>query len=751
MPIVPPTLDDRRFGELVDDIVRRIPAHTPEWTNPRLGDPGYTLIELFSWLTETLLYRANLIPERQRLAFMKLAGVQMRPAVAARGLVSIGFGDDTTMPVNIEPLASLKGPVQFETRDELTILPLTVQAYAKQKLPLNEEQQKARLIQDLAVVYGVRGRAKPYVTTPVFLNGTADNAGYDVVSRTVDGMLWLALLAADADVVDDVRQNLGAPNEGTQRILNIGVVPSMEVPGALAEVGPRARIPHVWEISAVRTDGGREVVEYHTLDVVDDTTQGLTQRGIVRVSLPEPEFIGAASNDPRQVIDAGVGARPPRLDQPDVAARLVSWIRLRPTIALHALNLSWIGINAVDIDQRQTVRGIVVGQSDGSADQTFTLPARSIEPESLVVEVDAANSGYAEWQRMDDVTTAGRDAEVFALDPEAGTIRFGDGVRGMIPPDGRRIRVAMMRAGGGRAGNVPAGSLKEISAVERGAGRVRTKLIVQQSVATIGGDDAESMQDAERRIPALFQHRDRTVTEEDYRRIAAETPGVRLGRVEVLPRFKPQQRRSDVPGVVTVLVLPHKDGTTIPAPRPDRPVLEAVYGHLDARRPLTTELYVVGAEYVPLAVSVGIEPREDVGPDEVVFQVREAVRAFLWPLMPGGANQTGWPLGTTVTDREIAVAVARVPGVQSVGDVRVFTRERLAAQENGSAAQERWNPVARDAAGVASIRLRPWQLPELLAVVVSADGIAPLQITTTAGVSGTSDSEIAVPMIPEVC
>jgi hypothetical protein len=55
MPIQPPLLDDRRFDDLVADMVARIPAHTPEWTNPRPGDPGRTLIELFAWLGDALL------------------------------------------------------------------------------------------------------------------------------------------------------------------------------------------------------------------------------------------------------------------------------------------------------------------------------------------------------------------------------------------------------------------------------------------------------------------------------------------------------------------------------------------------------------------------------------------------------------------------------------------------------------------------------------------------------------------------
>src|SRR4029077_12605279 len=94
MPILPPSLDDRRFDDLVEDLIARIPAHTPEWTNPRLGDPGRTLIDLFAWLGDALLYRATLVPERQRLAFLQLLGTGMRPAVPASGLASASFTDE---------------------------------------------------------------------------------------------------------------------------------------------------------------------------------------------------------------------------------------------------------------------------------------------------------------------------------------------------------------------------------------------------------------------------------------------------------------------------------------------------------------------------------------------------------------------------------------------------------------------------------------------------------------------------------
>jgi predicted phage baseplate assembly protein len=240
-----------------------------------------------------------------------------------------------------------------------------------------------------------------------------------------------------------------------------------------------------------------------------------------------------------------------------------------------------------------------------------------------------------------------------------------------------RVRVARVRGGGGRAGNLPPGSLSGVSG-QRTDRLPLPRLTVRQSVATTGGDDAESLAEAERRIPALFRDGDRAVTEADYRRVAADAPGVRVARVEVLARFKPQQRRSEVPGVVTLMVLPQPPAAderfAAPAPRPDRPFLEIVHAHVDARRPLATELYVVAPDYVPVGVGVSVSVRDGFGRDGVLQGVRDALRALLWPLPTGGPDGAGWPLGRAVRERELEVAVSRVAGVGGVNGISLFTR-----------------------------------------------------------------------------
>ncbi|MGK3998401.1 putative baseplate assembly protein [Sorangium sp. So ce1024] len=732
MPIQPPRLDDRAYDDLVAELIARIPAHTPEWTHAAPGDPGRTLLELFAWLGDALLYRANLVPERQRLVFLKLLGVPLRSALPARGIVSVHFdGDAPRPPAPLRAGAELGGPVPFETTGEVTVLPLSAVAYGKRALTDAEARQMAPIVEELRALYRLPGRALPYVTTPAFPEDRLRPEGFDVIADTADGCLWLALLAPKASAVAATRDELARGPDGRPHVLNVGVVPALSLPATLDELPERRRIAHVWEMTTDEAIQGEPV--YRALDVLHDGTDGLNRQGVVRLVLPGAG-IGAPTNDVRAAIDAGVGPRPPRLDDPQLADRLVAWLRLRPTERLESLRIGHVSINAVEIDQRRTVRDRVVAQSSGAPDQAIQLSATSIEEETLVLEVAEPGQPFVPWQRVGDLATQGRDAAAFTLDPEAGVVRFGDGARGRVPAAGARVRVARMRSGGGAQGNLPPGSLKAITAWDPAGARVNNLKVVQRA-PTAGGVAAETLAEAEARIPALLRHRERAVTEEDFRALAATTPGLHLGRVEVLPRFKPHQRRSGVPGAVSVMVLPLKAARQPPNPRPDRPFLEAVFGWLDPRRVLGTELYVIGPEYVGLALTVGVSLREGFGREEGLAAVRDALRAWLWPLPPGGAAGLGWPLGGAVSTLELAVAVARVPAVAAVRGVRLFLREG-----------DRFRRASAGGAQPESVQLLAWQLPELLAVV-AVEGDPPDDLREPAGGEG----GIPIPVVPEVC
>ena len=752
MPITPPRLDDRRYADLVDELLARVPAHTPEWTPQQVGDPGRTLVELFAWLADAVLYRANLVPERQRLAFLQLLGMPLNPARAAQGVVSLILDEKNPVTaVTLAKEARLAGSVNFETLAEVTVLPVSGECYFKRALTTNEKGELADVIEGLRQFHKIKGEVDAYVTTPVFVDGMASRAGLDLVQDTADRTLWIALLAARPEDVVTVKSALAGDGEGRQ-ILNVGIAPAITLPESFDEIRRAGQLDHSWWISTADLLDDKPV--YSSLRRIDDSTQEYTRRGIERLVLPgDVADFGVLEGDARKEANAGVGDRPPRLDDPERLARLVAWLRLRPADKLESLALSWAGINAVEIDQRQSLRDRIIGQSDGSADQLLQLPLSSIEAASFELQVEESGLGYVVWQQIEDLALSGRDDGVYVLDSEAGTVRFGNGIHGRIPEAGRRIRVTQLRAGGGSAGNLAAGTLKAIEAKGLDGSAITRKLKVVQGIATDGGSDAETLAEAERRIPARLRHRNRAVTEDDYHSLVAETPGANIGRVEVLPRFMPRQRRFNVPGVVSVMVLPRKEMVEAPNPRPDQPTIQKVHDYLSARRPLATELYIIGCEYIPVAVSVGITVRAGFGQDQINYDVRQAVQRYLWCLSPYGPQGEGWPLGRPVKDRELEVVVAQVKGVNTVTGVNLF--KRLALNK-----QKVWQQVARSQQCAAiEIGLKEWQLPELLAVVVSTDGVTPESVTGqgtsgvggTGGINGTGSGSVALPVVPEIC
>src|ERR1043166_4348635 len=79
MALPVPNLDDRTFAQLVEAARQRILLTCPEWTDLSVGDPGMALLEAFAFLTETMIYRLNRLPEKSYIAFLRLLGVTLLP------------------------------------------------------------------------------------------------------------------------------------------------------------------------------------------------------------------------------------------------------------------------------------------------------------------------------------------------------------------------------------------------------------------------------------------------------------------------------------------------------------------------------------------------------------------------------------------------------------------------------------------------------------------------------------------------
>jgi hypothetical protein len=447
-------------------------------------------------------------------------------------------------------------------------------------------------------------------------------------------------------------------------LLNIGFVfdslydAMAEVP-ACPGAGQGSRAPAIeWRISSGTLAGGQPV--YRQITVEGDTTRGLTQDGTIRLRLPKSadDFGVFALSDADQL---GTGDFPPALDE-ETEKRLLCWLyAFRPNGAPFG-RLRHVAANATEVAQSKQALPEFLGTGNGQPGQRYRLVHGPVLAGTLKLEVEEVGRWVA-WLEVDHFLASGAGDRHFVVDPEAGEVRFGNGLQGLPPQIGQRIRSREYRYGGGASGNV---APKAISKVVGVAG-----VKVTNPLRAYRGADAETVPEALTRIPGELRRRDRAVTAGDFQELARMTPGAAVGRAECLPRFYPAQPKREVPGAVSVVVWPREDPAHPNAPTPDRGLLRSVCEWLDERRLVTTELYVIPPTYRRVAVAVGLEVKPGYGIEAVRRWVELVLRQYLAPLPPYGPEGQGWPLGRLVQAPELEAAALQVEGVQFLRGMKV--------------------------------------------------------------------------------
>ncbi len=721
MPLPIPNLDDRRFDDLVAEARVRLANHLPELTQIAPGDPAYALIDLFAYFTETMLYRANLIPERQRRVVLNLLQVPLRNARPSKGVVCIDAGPrSVNLPALVRDGVQLKaGSQSFTGIGELQPTPLGLAVSIKEKITDAQLVAMGLTPQDLLEQYGLKNGEKPQPFQPRNFD-----LGKEILDLTnsLDQLFYLALTIPKTLVAQlaQLREALAGIT------LNVAIAPADDIDGdEISSLSPRKLL---WEL-LTQTDAG-ELLPL-PLEILSDSSRGGRQTGVVRLRLPRNAelFDSMGVSDP---MFAGLGNLPPELPAPLGSERVAGWLRLScPDDPV--LTLGYLGVNGLDVIGQGLKQDFVVGIGTGNPDQVVNLPDNLIDPDSFELDVEE-DGAWIPWQPVDFLVDLGGAARVYRLDPVAGQVYFGDGLEaGKRPPVGMRLRIASYRYGGGIAGNVAAGEIKELSGGS-------SRLSVRHEWPCKSGVDAETVVQAERRIPQFLTHRNRAVTKQDFELLTQNNPVNPVARAMVLEGFLPganiNAARTDVPGVVSVFVLPPRYPALRQTPKPSKGLLKDVFEYLLQRVLIGTELYVLSPQFIPLAVGVTVDVLDPDTEQQTLQDIQTAVVEYLWPLAPGGARGEGWPMGGAVNTNELQTQVARVTGVRAVKVVSIFQK----TTSNG------WQRLASGQV----LSLTQYQLPELLGVSVSTSNGLPELPGGIEPVTG-SGSGVPTAVIPEVC
>ncbi|MDT3671285.1 MAG: putative baseplate assembly protein [Aromatoleum sp.] len=639
-----PVIDDRRYGDILAEIRSRIARYTPEWkpewSDVNDNDPGMILAQVFAWLSEMLIFRMARVPQLNYVKFLELIGIELMPALPARADVSFAVDETWPLPTVIVPArtqvsaAADEGPpIVFETERPLTAVAcrlLAVQAY--------------------------------------------DGAVYDDVS------------AANVDVSPTPARPAppgfapfgDAPRDDAALVLGFGFPPAYPTPDQFPTLSldlafwafeqPQDALtvqcaPATRAYAPARLEWeGWDGAAWQRVDALNDETLAFTRSGHVVLRLDSALQLARSFLGEYDTTD-------PVTKQP---REPLFWLRARLTRNQYerAPRLAAVRTNTVPALQAQTVQREILGGTTGARNQTFQIENTPLVQGSLVIEIDegiaddaaaALGATARRWAVAEDLFGAGPTDEVLAVNWTSGEVRAGDGEHGQIPvanadnPDTNVVAVEY-RFGGGKRGNVAAAAIATLVSPIDGLDGDKTTNIF----AAYGGRDEERFEEAQVRARRTLRARERAVSVDDFELLAQQAGNVK--RAKALPLAHPRFPGVAVPGAVTVIVVPDAEG---PNPLPSDGLLRTVCEYLDARRLLTTELFVVAPRYVAVAVDAQVVVDDRADPAAVKQAVENTLASYLHPLR-GGDDGSGWPFGGALRYSKIVQQVFAVAGVDSV-------------------------------------------------------------------------------------
>ena len=617
-----PNLDDRRFQDLVNESKRMVQQKCPEWTDHNVHDPGVTLIELFAWMTEQVIFRLNRIPDRNYVKFLELIGVHLFPPTAARAPITFWLSGAIPDTVRI-PAGTTVATLRTETEDSINF----TTAEALDIIPCS--------VQDAATIATGSG------ASPVWRRDALERGeGFACFSRVP--VAGDALLVGLSDAVPGCAVSLRL----ACRIEGVGVDPTNP--------------PLVWE--AWSGDG------WTACELDSDGTGGLNRDGDIVLHVPRSHTVSVIEAQRAGWLRARVTPSAP--DQPAYGASPM----------IRSMTAATIG-GTVDAVNAELVDAESIGSSEGVAGQRFRLKRQPIVPSQtpFVLEVSSAD-GWQEWKQVSDFSSSSPEDNHFVFDPVSGEIQLGPAVRepegklhnyGATPTKGTQLRVRSYATGGGSRGNVAKGTITVLKSSIPFVARVVNRR------AASGGVDGEDIENAKVRGPILLRTLGRAVTKEDYEFLAREA-APEVARVHCVAAGEGAEA-----GSIRVLIVP---AAAAGASRlrfeqlmPADETLAKIARRLDECRVIGTRVLVEPPRYNGLTIVARIRAQSKVSPTRLQEAVLDALYAYFHPIS-GGNQGTGWPFGRPVNLGEVYAVVQGVKGTELIQDLRLFAADPISGQ-----------------------------------------------------------------------
>jgi predicted phage baseplate assembly protein len=243
-----------------------------------------------------------------------------------------------------------------------------------------------------------------------------------------------------------------------------------------------------------------------------------------------------------------------------------------------------------------------------------------------------------------------------------GTITFGDGSRGMIPPRvANNIKILRYKTGGGNQGNVGSNTINIL--------RENIPYIngVNNFYSAEGGSDLEDLERLKSRATNIFKNFNRAVTAEDYEWLAKEA-STSIGRAKCLPNVGKN-------GEVILIVVPEIDAGDINLKEkilPTAELLRRVKEFIDLRKMVGTKLRVEAPIYKNISINIKLVFKKNISEVQILKdRVELLIRRFFHSLK-GGHIGNGWPFGMPMTKNEVFRALEKHDGISYLEEITII-------------------------------------------------------------------------------
>lgn len=547
-------LHDQTMLEIFNEAKQKIEFINPNWTYQEVSDPGITILELLSWLKFDQHEYLSRISGRLRIKLLKLLGINLKKRCGAKTLIQINnVKDNIDIPKNTKFKANNlifeNNELEFVSKSDILSIEFN-----------NPEFHGGKKIYDLNGIEKIKifgdKNLKPTETreftiklSNYFPKNKKINIYFEIFQEykrnVINSKTFIPFARVKWQYFGILNKNKGWHDfnfiDNTHEFLNSGTV-TLCHSGEMLPVDENYLIKCKLEKSDYDFMPKISKIKMNIFEVVQQDTQCES----IFIKKSEIKINGDTAKFEVSSHLSLYGKHLLYLKDQEYWA-IFERFKANPNAEKNVCEFEIPNQNFEDFNQNDSVfllvsylkdfeNKIIIGSGTGFSNITFEQNFEDLtiydKCKVMVGEKNKRNLSFKIWDRVEDFFMSSKFDNHFVYEENAKIIAFGDNHHGAVPENERNnIRFCELCFTKGQESNIRENMIKDVETQNE----VLKNSSINQISAAAGGQDDETLENAENRALNLFKNIKRAVTADDYIEIIKKTPGIILKDVSIAP------------------------------------------------------------------------------------------------------------------------------------------------------------------------------------------------------------------------